>query len=34
VPTNFLIDPNGKIIARNLRGESLEKKLNEIFDAK
>jgi len=27
IPANFLIDPNGKIIARNLRGEELEKKL-------
>lgn len=27
VPSNFLISPEGKIIARNLRGESLEKKL-------
>ncbi|KAA2240384.1 AhpC/TSA family protein [Chitinophaga agrisoli] len=24
VPTNFLIDPSGKIVARNLRGEQLE----------
>jgi len=31
VPTNFLIDPNGKIIAKNLRGEELDKKLAEIF---
>lgn len=27
VPANFLISPEGKIIARNLRGEMLEKKL-------
>lgn len=27
IPGNFLIDPNGKIIARDLRGEDLEKKL-------
>ncbi len=32
VPTNFLIDPNGKIIAKNLRGEELELKLNEILN--
>ncbi len=27
VPTNFLIDPSGKIVARNLRGEQLESTL-------
>lgn len=31
IPTNFLIDPSGKIIARNLRGEDLDKKLGELF---
>jgi thiol-disulfide isomerase/thioredoxin len=31
VPTNYLVDPDGKIIARNLRGEALERKLSEIF---
>jgi peroxiredoxin len=31
VPQNFLIDPNGKIIARNLRGEDLLKKLDELL---
>lgn len=31
VPTNFLLDPDGIIVARNLRGEDLEKKLAEIF---
>jgi len=31
VPTNFLLDPEGIIVARNLRGEDLEKKLAEIF---
>lgn len=30
IPSNFLIDPSGKIIARNLRGEELEKKLAEL----
>lgn len=34
IPTNYLIDPSGKIIARNLRGEDLDKKLNEILSAK
>ncbi|WP_158799792.1 TlpA disulfide reductase family protein [Pedobacter sp. L105] len=31
VPSNFLIDPNGFIIAKNLRGDKLELKLREIF---
>jgi len=31
VPSNFLLDPTGKIVARNLRGEDLEKKLAEIY---
>jgi peroxiredoxin len=31
VPTNYLIDPNGKIIAKNLRGEELLVKLDELF---
>ena len=31
IPQNFLIDPNGKIIAKNLRGEDLEIKLEELF---
>jgi peroxiredoxin len=31
VPQNFLIDPGGKIIARGLRGQDLDKKLEEIF---
>ncbi|HEX4958974.1 MAG TPA: TlpA disulfide reductase family protein [Lacibacter sp.] len=31
IPFNFLVDPNGIIIARNLRGEDLEKKLKELF---
>jgi hypothetical protein len=30
IPQNFLIDPNGIIIGKNLRGEELEKKLAEI----
>jgi peroxiredoxin len=32
VPTNLLIDPNGKIIARDLRGEELAKKLAEVIN--
>lgn len=31
VPRNFLIDPQGKIIGMDLRGEALEKKLQEIY---
>ncbi|WP_255496203.1 TlpA disulfide reductase family protein [Mucilaginibacter sp. FT3.2] len=31
IPANFLIDPTGKIIARDLRGEELNKKLQSIF---
>ena len=31
IPANFLLDKEGKIIATNLRGEQLEKKLAEIF---
>ena len=32
IPDNFLIDENGIIIARFIRGEKLEKKLKELFD--
>ncbi|MCC9138114.1 redoxin domain-containing protein [Pontibacter silvestris] len=31
IPQNFLIDPNGKIIAKNLRGEALGDKLAELI---
>jgi hypothetical protein len=31
IPGNVLIDPSGKIIARNLRGDELEKKLAELL---
>jgi peroxiredoxin len=31
VPQNFLLDPQGKIVAKNLRGEELDKKLSEIL---
>ena len=33
IPQNLLIDPHGKIIAKNLRGEDLEDKLGEIFSS-
>ena len=32
IPATFLVDPNGKIIAKNLRGQSLRTKLEEIFN--
>jgi len=31
IPTSFLLDRDGKIIGKNLRGEALEKKLAEVF---
>ncbi|MCH7408923.1 AhpC/TSA family protein [Belliella sp. DSM 111904] len=31
VPTSFLLDPDGKIIAKNLRGDALEEKLEELM---
>ncbi len=31
IPQNFLLDPNGKIIGKNLRGEDLQNKLAELF---
>jgi len=31
IPANFLIDPEGKIIATQLRGPALGQKLAEIF---
>ncbi len=31
IPATYLIGPDGKIVAKNLRGASLEKKLEEIF---
>ncbi|MDN5284256.1 MAG: alkyl hydroperoxide reductase/Thiol specific antioxidant/Mal allergen [Mucilaginibacter sp.] len=32
IPQNFLIDPQGIVVARNLYGEELTKKLHELFD--
>jgi thiol-disulfide isomerase/thioredoxin len=34
IPANFLIGPDGKIIARNLRGNRLTQKLEELFAEK
>ncbi len=31
IPENFIIDENGKIIAKTLRGDALENKLKELF---
>ena len=31
IPQNFLLDPQGRIISKNLRGDDLERKLAEIF---
>lgn len=31
IPANFLIDPQGKIVGKDLRGEALEKKLEELL---
>lgn len=32
IPMNFLVDPSGKIIAKNIRGEELNTKLSEVFN--
>jgi peroxiredoxin len=32
IPKNLLIDPTGKILAKELRGKHLEEKLHEILD--
>lgn len=34
IPANFLIDPSGKIVAKDLRGGALHTKLAEILDKK
>jgi peroxiredoxin len=34
IPQNFLIDPNGKIVGKNLRGEELESVLCEVLGCK
>lgn len=33
IPATFLIDPEGKIIGKNLRGSTLETKLQKLFDS-
>jgi peroxiredoxin len=32
IPNNFLIDQNGVIIGRNIRGDNLDRKLEELFN--
>ncbi len=32
IPQNLLIDPSGKIVAKNVRGEDLQNKLKELLD--
>ncbi len=32
IPANFILDKDGKILAKNLRGAMLDKKLDELFD--
>lgn len=32
IPQNLLLDPSGKIIAKNIRGEELAKKLEEVLE--
>ncbi|MHA4895881.1 redoxin domain-containing protein [Pedobacter sp. PWIIR3] len=34
IPMNFLVDADGKIIAKDLRGDALEKKLTTLFKSK
>lgn len=34
IPDNFLIDENGKIVARFIRGDALKNKLKEVFEIK
>ncbi len=34
IPFNFIMDPNGKIVAKNLRGDKLEAKLEELLGGK
>ena len=34
IPATFLLDKDGKIIAKNLRGDALEQKLEEVLNAK
>ncbi len=31
IPQNFLVDPNGNIVATNLKGDALVQKLSELL---
>ncbi len=31
IPRNILVDPTGKIVGKNLRGDALQQKLNELL---
>jgi hypothetical protein len=32
IPFNVLVDPDGKVVAENLRGNALEQKLQEFLN--
>ncbi|HNQ27465.1 MAG TPA: AhpC/TSA family protein, partial [Aquaticitalea sp.] len=32
IPATFILDSNGKIVAKNLRGKALEDKIAELLD--
>lgn len=34
IPATFILDANGKIVAKNLRGDALKAKVNELLNAK
>jgi alkyl hydroperoxide reductase subunit AhpC len=34
IPQNFLLDPQGRIVAKNLHGEALPQKLAQVFHTK
>jgi hypothetical protein len=34
IPANFLLDETGKIIGKNLRGQDLYNKVNEVLGVK
>ena len=33
IPDNLLVDPEGTVVARGLRGEALEARLAEVFES-
>jgi hypothetical protein len=32
IPFNVLVDPDGKVVAENLRGNALEQKLQQVLN--